>query len=156
MNILKQKLAELKEDLGDEKLNFKVSFTLNLPKSPVIEDVNNDPLREKAFQEVTLEGVRNAEKLLKECEIPYLRPPDMFVEMLKSEEQMAHIREDLEEQRKKKERIMAKNKQKREVKSHVISKEKKQIRPGISLKPKKNQKKELANRAKQARQLHQK
>lgn len=151
--ILKQKLKDLQEDLGDEKTNFKVSFTMTLPQSPKIEDIENDMLREKAFHDATLEGVKQAREMLIACEIPYIRPPSMFAEMIKTDEQMERIRQSLEDQRKKKERVIAKNKQKREVKEQPQTK--KQVRPGISMKPKKNQKKELAKRTKEARKQKQ-
>lgn len=147
--ILKQKLQDLREDLGDEKTNFKASFTMVLPESPKIEDIENDMLREKAFHDATLEGVKQARELLVACEIPYIRPPSMFAEMIKTDEQMERIRDSLEEQRRKKERVVAKNKQKREVKEQPQTK--KQVRPGVSMKPKRNQKKELAKRTKEAK-----
>lgn len=136
--ILKQKLAELNDYTGDEKSDFIESFCLDLPKSPEIERIENDKLREAAFLEATLEGVKHAKELLIELNIPYVRPNDMFVEMVKSEEQMERIRQDLSEQKQNKERIHAKNKQKRELK--VTPKQNEQKRPGRLMKPQRDSK----------------
>jgi hypothetical protein len=141
--ILQQKLADLHEDLGDEKTNFKASFALNLPHSPVVEDVNNDFLREQAFQAVTLEGVKKARELLIECEIPYIRPPTMFAEMMKSEAQMERIRDSLSDQKEKKEKMIARQQQKKDQKKK--DKPKPKQRPGVSMKPRKEQPKKKHN-----------
>jgi rRNA-processing protein EBP2 len=131
--ILQQKLADLKEDLGDELLNFKASFVLSLPRSPVVSNVNNDFEREQAFQEVTLEGVRVARELLIQANIPYIRPPTMFAEMVKTDEQMDRIRESLSEQAQRKEQAIAKSQQKKDMKKPPPPKAK--PRPGVSMKP---------------------
>ena len=126
--ILKQKLADLVDDSTDERSSFIASFALDLPKSPEIENVNNDPLREKAFADATLAGVIRARQLLDECKIPYVRPNDFFAEMVKSDEQMERIRGELETQMKNKEKIMARNKEKRELKAKVNTGKKEQKR----------------------------
>jgi hypothetical protein len=128
---LAQKLASLREDLGDPGANFRASFSLTLPRHPEIEAIDNDFMRERAFQDVTLEATEAARALLEELEIPYLRPPTMFAEMVKTDEQMERIRQALSEQRQRKERILAKSKQRK-----ATPDPKQQKRPGTSLKPK--------------------
>lgn len=137
--ILQQKLADLTEDLGDEVSNFIATFSLDLPESPQIENVNNDVLREKAFAAATLEAVKKARVLMDQSNIKYERPPDNFVEMMKSEAQMDRIRRDIEEQEQKIIKTQAKNKQAKEIKQKP--KDNVQKRPGVTLKPRKQNKK---------------
>jgi rRNA-processing protein EBP2 len=131
--VLSQKLASLREDLGDPGANFRASFTLTLPRHPAIESVDNDLLREQAFQDVALEGVESARPLLEELGIPYLRPPTMFAEMVKSDDQMDRIRRSLTEERQRKEQVIAKNKQRKATPDPA-----KQKRPGVDLRPKRS------------------
>lgn len=142
--ILKKKLAEIDDYTGDEKSNFIASFTLDLPNSPNIEKIENDKFREVAFQEATLEGVKHAKELLIELEIPYVRPPDMFVEMMKTEAQMERIRDDLEEQKQNKEKLLARKKEKRELKEKP--KQKEQKRPGQLMKPHRDSRRQQRDR----------
>jgi hypothetical protein len=145
---LAQKLADLREDLGDESANFKASFALDLPRSPVIDQVDNDMLREQEFQSVTRESIDAVQMLLDQLEIPYRRPPTMFAEMMKSEEQMERIRSSLTEQKQQKEQFLAKTKQKKEVKAQPPPKQQK--RPGVTMKPHKSLKAGLRKRAKKS------
>lgn len=136
--IMKQKIAELMENTGDEKQDFISTFTLDLPESPNVEQVHNDKLREDAFVEATLKGVIQAKQLLIDCNIPFIRPNDMFVEMMKTDEQLEFTRNKLKEQEEKKTRIRAKNKQAREIKQDKRP-QKQTKRPGQLMKPKRNQ-----------------
>jgi hypothetical protein len=131
--VLSQKLASLREDLGDARANFRASFTLTLPRHPEVDSIDNDLLREQAFQDATLEGTAAARALLEELGIPYLRPPTMFAEMVKSEEQMERIRHALTEQRQRKERVIAKNQQRKATPDPSPQK-----RPGVALRPKRS------------------
>jgi rRNA-processing protein EBP2 len=146
--ILQQKLADLKEDLGDDLLNFKASFVIALPRSPVISNVNNDFEREQAFQEVTLEGVKVARELLIQANIPYIRPPTMFAEMVKTDEQMDRIRESLTEHAQRKEQAIAKSQQKKDLKKPPPPQTK--SRPGVSMKPHRDPKQRKRDRSKSA------
>jgi len=67
----------------------------------------------------------------------------MFAEMLKTDEEMALIRESQEDQRN--ERVVAKHKQKRESRAPAPSNP--TARPGVSMKPRRDQKKESAESA---------
>jgi hypothetical protein len=145
--ILRQKLSDLHEDLGDEQTNFKASFALTLPRSPVIADINNDLLREQEFQAVTLEGVNRAREFLNQCKIPYLRPATMFAEMMKTEGQMDKIRQRLAEQKEKKEKLISRNEQKKEVKT-AKGPAPRTKRPGVSMKPHKGPKQQKRDKAK--------
>jgi hypothetical protein len=80
---------------------------------------------------VALEGVESARALLEELAIPYLRPPTMFAEMVKSEEQRDRIRRALTEQRQHKEHVIAKNAQRKATPEPAHPK-----RPGVALRPK--------------------
>lgn len=133
--LLTQKIADLREDLGSERTNFKASFCMELPRSPALDDAEHEWAREKAHQDVALEGVLKAREMLDACGITCERPPSMFAEMVKSDERMQRIRDELEDQQKNKERIMGKNKQARVAKVQPMDKQK--ARPGISMKPKK-------------------
>lgn len=150
--ILKNKLDEINDYTGDEKSNFIASFTLDLPNSPKIEnsEIDNDYTREAAFKAATLEGVKHAKELLIELEIPYIRPNDMFVEMVKSEEQMERIRQDLKEKQQNQEKNFARNKEKRELKEKP--KQKEQKRPGQLLRPRGNSKQQKERNQRRERQ----
>ena len=136
--ILKQKLEEINDDTGDVKTNFIASFALDLPNSPNIEHVDNDKLRDEAFYDATLEGVKQAKDLLIQCNIPYIRPNDMFAEMMKSEDQMERIRQDITEKKQTKEQNVARHKEKKELKEKP--KQNVQKRPGQLMKPHKDPK----------------
>jgi hypothetical protein len=146
---LAQKLADLHEDLGDETANFKASFALDLPRSPNVPQVDNNLLWEQEFMLVTHESIDTVQSLLDRLEIPYRRPPTMFAEMMKTEEQMQRIRDSLNERRQQKEQFLAKTKQKKAAKT-APRPPKQQKRPGVTMKPHKNPKAELRKRAKKS------
>lgn len=132
--LLEQKLESLKEKVEDEDVAFTNTFAITLEESPVIENSNHDPRREKAFQEATLKGVLAAREKMEKIGIKYERPPDNFVEMIKDERQMAAATKRLEEEQKKIQNAQAKNKQEKIVKQ--VPKDNTQKRPGVLLKPK--------------------
>eukprot|EP01029_Cantina_marsupialis_P029284 TRINITY_DN780035_c0_g1_i1.p1 TRINITY_DN780035_c0_g1~~TRINITY_DN780035_c0_g1_i1.p1 ORF type:complete len:254 (-),score=95.32 TRINITY_DN780035_c0_g1_i1:247-1008(-) len=61
----------------------------------------SDLKREIAFYNYTLEAVLDAKDLLAEFEVPYLRPIDYYAEMLKSDEHMRRIKDEILFQQKK-------------------------------------------------------
>jgi hypothetical protein len=65
--LLRQKLDDLKEDLGDELTNFIASFTIILPESPEVPVVSDDQQRENAFIQSTILGVNLARAKLDEA-----------------------------------------------------------------------------------------
>ncbi|CCI42163.1 unnamed protein product [Albugo candida] len=58
-------------------------------------NVNDDLKREIAFYQQTLESVRIARAKLLQQNVPYRRPSDFFAEMLKTDNQMARIKDKL-------------------------------------------------------------
>lgn len=70
--ILKQKLADMRQDLGDQNLNFLSEFAITIKESPKIESADNDVLRDNAFKNSTIEGILIAEKFMDANSIPYL------------------------------------------------------------------------------------
>lgn len=55
-------------------------------------DVNDDSQREFAFYRQALEGTRQAFEKLQSIKFPFLRPPDYYAEMVKSDAHMEKIR----------------------------------------------------------------
>ncbi|KAF5743587.1 rRNA-processing protein EBP2 [Tripterygium wilfordii] len=55
-------------------------------------DVNDDLHREAAFYRQALEGTRQAFEKLQSMKLPFLRPPDYYAEMVKSDAHMEKVR----------------------------------------------------------------
>ncbi|PKA64640.1 putative rRNA-processing protein EBP2 like [Apostasia shenzhenica] len=64
-------------------------------------DVNDDLSRELAFYNQALNGTRNAFEKLQSMSIPFLRPPDFYAEMVKSDTHMLKIKSRLMSEKKK-------------------------------------------------------
>ena len=140
--ILVKKQNDLKEDLGDENANFVSSFALDLPDSPVIQNIDDDQERESAFVEATLKGIEIAKQKLIENEIDYIRPPDFFGEMLRTDEQMQRVRDNLKQQQDRIEKARARNLNLKQAKTTVQDHKSKKV--GVLMKPK-HQKKNKQN-----------
>lgn len=72
--ILNKKLSDLTMSYGDPETNFVNMFVMDLPNHPHIENVDNDPLREKSFAEATTEGINAAVAALEKNNIEYDKP----------------------------------------------------------------------------------
>ncbi|XP_010246672.1 PREDICTED: probable rRNA-processing protein EBP2 homolog [Nelumbo nucifera] len=64
-------------------------------------DVNDDLARELSFYTQALEGTRQAFEKLQAMGIPFLRPPDYYAEMVKTDSHMEKVKSRLLEQKKK-------------------------------------------------------
>ncbi|KAH0787468.1 putative rRNA-processing protein EBP2 [Histomonas meleagridis] len=127
-NLFEQKLKDLHEDLGDENTNFVETFSMNFSRSP---DLTGD--YEQEFLTLALEGVTEAKEIMLKNKILIERPPDMFAEMVRTDEELQRIRDSLDEQRQKKEKILSRKQQSRELKEKP-KKQNKQKRPGMVMK----------------------
>ncbi|XP_006850917.2 probable rRNA-processing protein EBP2 homolog isoform X1 [Amborella trichopoda] len=67
----------------------KLSIDVNLERDI---DVNDDLAREMAFYTQALEGTRQAFGRLQSMAIPFLRPPDYYAEMVKSDSHMVKVK----------------------------------------------------------------
>ncbi|KAK8815425.1 hypothetical protein WA158_003637 [Blastocystis sp. Blastoise] len=97
----------------DEVLDMSV-------KLPEIENPDDDIQRELAFYEATLSGVTEARHLLKENDIPFLKPQDFLCEMVKDDGHMNKIekhKERLELEKKEKIRNIIKQKKNKQRKN---------------------------------------
>ncbi|KAG9291520.1 hypothetical protein G9A89_021939 [Geosiphon pyriformis] len=87
---LKRVVSELKLELP-----WIETQTLISSQPIIITDVNNDMERELAFYKQALGAAMEGRARLLESGIPFSRPDDYFAEMVKSDEQMARIRQRL-------------------------------------------------------------
>ena len=78
-SILEQKLEDLKNDMGDQDTSFITYFAMDLPFSANVQNVNNDPIRERAFQEATLAGVVAARDFMVKNKIDFVQPATAYV-----------------------------------------------------------------------------
>ena len=132
-SMLRQKLADVHEDLGDENQNFVANFAITLEDSPDIANCEDEDEKEQAFVAAAIQGIVKARELLEQNSVPYIRPPDMFAEMLKSEQEMESQRRRLEADKERIVKARANNLQ-RKVKRDK-PKDNTPKRPGVSMKP---------------------
>lgn len=152
--IFSSKLESLREDLGDEDTAFVGTFCLDFDQKLDLKDKPKDEAHyEEEYLRLALSGVVNAQQLLIKNNIPYERPPDMFVEMVRSDEELERIREKLEEQRQNKEKILSRKKQAQELRDAPKKDDQnKQKKPGLALKPKKSPKQIKRDKQRQRQQ----
>eukprot|EP00741_Cyanophora_paradoxa_P005330 tig00000880_g5169.t1 len=93
---LLQKLEDIK--LPDDAWIETLAIT---PERPVtVENPEDDLGREVAFYEAALAGVKAAQKILDDAQVPFRRPADYFAEMVKSDTHMLKIKNRLLEEKK--------------------------------------------------------
>lgn len=91
----KEGLLEKLEDIAwPENVEWihKLSVGFDLPEGI---DVNDDLAREMAFYSQALDGTRQAFDKLQSMKLPFLRPPDYYAEMVKSDTHMLKIKSKL-------------------------------------------------------------
>ncbi|XP_058085381.1 probable rRNA-processing protein EBP2 homolog [Magnolia sinica] len=85
----------LLEKLGDiswpENLDFIHKLSVDFDQEQEV-DVNDDLARELAFYTQALEGTRQAFEKLQSMGLPFLRPPDYYAEMVKTDNHMEKVK----------------------------------------------------------------
>ncbi|PKI65774.1 hypothetical protein CRG98_013846 [Punica granatum] len=85
----------LLDKLGDiswpQNLPWIDKLTVDIDQAQEV-DVNDDLARELAFYTQALEGTRQAFEKLQKMEVPFLRPPDYYAEMVKSDSHMEKVK----------------------------------------------------------------
>lgn len=152
--IFSSKLESIREDLGDEDTAFVGTFCLDFDQKLNLKDKPKNEINyEEEYLRLAVGGVVNAKKLLIKNNIPYERPPDMFAEMVRSDEELERIREKLEEQRQNKEKILSRKKQAQELRDTPKADDhNKQKKPGLAMKPKKSPKQIKRDKQRQRQQ----
>ncbi|KAJ0963276.1 hypothetical protein J5N97_028398 [Dioscorea zingiberensis] len=85
-------LAEKLEDIAwPEDVDWKHKLTVDHEQAPDI-DVEDDLAREMAFYTQALDGTRKAFAILQSAGLPFLRPPDYYAEMVKSDSHMLKVK----------------------------------------------------------------
>ena len=86
--------AILERDLPwEERLDIVSNTAIDPPENPL--DTNDDLKRELAFYKVAEEAVKIGKQHFKSTKMKFTRPMDFFAEMVKSDEQMAKIKDRL-------------------------------------------------------------
>lgn len=89
-------LAEKLEAIAWPKgLPWVVEQTITSQEPSQVDDPNDDIERELAFHEMALAATKRAIKTFENQTIPWLRPTDYYAEMVKSDEHMARVKEQL-------------------------------------------------------------
>ncbi|XP_071721915.1 probable rRNA-processing protein EBP2 homolog [Rutidosis leptorrhynchoides] len=93
-------LEKLKDISWPENVGWihKLSIDINQEKEV---DVNDDLARELAFYTQALEGTREAFEKLESMGLPFLRPPDYYAEMVKTDAHMVKVKGRLLSEKKK-------------------------------------------------------
>jgi len=96
VDLLQQKLKELQEaySFGKEHWIQSLEITSQEPVRPGI-DPNDDLERETEFYSYALNTAHLAERRFEKLGLKFLRPPDYFAEMLKSDVQMDKVKDRL-------------------------------------------------------------
>ncbi|KAI0529607.1 hypothetical protein KFK09_002161 [Dendrobium nobile] len=84
-------LEKLEEIAWPKDLEWIHKLTIVYDQAEEI-DVNDDLTRELAFYNQAVNGARNAFEKLQSMGIPFLRPPDFYAEMVKSDNHMLKIK----------------------------------------------------------------
>ncbi|GMH41820.1 hypothetical protein BSKO_09730 [Bryopsis sp. KO-2023] len=89
-------LTEKLEDIAWPRgLPWVHEQTLTSTEPSQVEDPNDDIERELAFHQMALESAKRAIKTFENQTIPWLRPTDYYAEMIKSDDHMAKVKEQL-------------------------------------------------------------
>lgn len=86
--------GKLEEIARPGNLDWMENLCINYKTEQKI-DVNDDLTREMAFYTQALEGTREAYEKLQALGIPFLRPPDYYAEMVKSDSHMLKVKDKL-------------------------------------------------------------
>ncbi|GMI99551.1 hypothetical protein like AT3G22660 [Hibiscus trionum] len=93
-------LVEKLEDIGwPENVDWMHKLSLDIDQEKEV-DVNDDLARELAFYTQALEGTRLAFDKFESMGLPFLRPPDYYAEMVKTDAHMQKVKGKLLEQKK--------------------------------------------------------
>lgn len=84
-------LEKLEDMKWPKDLEWIQTLTINYDQADEI-DVNDDLTRELAFYNQALNGARKSFEKLQSMGIPFLRPPDFYAEMVKSDNHMLKIK----------------------------------------------------------------
>jgi len=84
--------AKLKEISLPSEWSWRETLSLTTMEPLALQTSNDDFARESAFYKATLECVMRGVKQLDEHNIPYERPNDFYVEMVKSDKHMAQVK----------------------------------------------------------------
>jgi len=85
---------KLEEIAWPGNLDWMENLCINYKTEQEI-DVNDDLTREMAFYTQALEGTRDAYDKLQALGVPFLRPPDYYAEMVKSDSHMLKVKDKL-------------------------------------------------------------
>ncbi|KAJ2657059.1 RRNA processing protein [Coemansia sp. RSA 1200] len=96
----KAALSTLVEEISQKNLDWVQRCDITSMSPLVVENTEDDLDRELKFYQQALEAVTRAKSNIKEAGIPFSRPDDYFAEMVKSDSQMARIRQKLLDQQK--------------------------------------------------------
>ncbi|KAJ2615620.1 RRNA processing protein [Coemansia sp. RSA 1285] len=96
----KAALSTLVEEISQKNLDWVQRCDITSMSPLVVENTEDDLDRELKFYQQALEAVTRAKANIKEAGIPFSRPDDYFAEMVKSDSQMARIRQKLLDQQK--------------------------------------------------------
>ncbi|KAJ2521049.1 RRNA processing protein [Coemansia sp. RSA 1939] len=96
----KAALSTLVEEVSQKNLDWVQRCDITSMSPLVVENTEDDLDRELKFYQQALEAVTRAKVNIKEAGIPFSRPDDYFAEMVKSDSQMARIRQKLLDQQK--------------------------------------------------------
>ncbi|GLI67249.1 hypothetical protein VaNZ11_011431 [Volvox africanus] len=89
-------LHERLEDIGwTTEADWEESLAVTSEKPTVVGNVDDDLARELAFYNQALASAKHAIHRFEEAGIPWLRPLDYYAEMVKSDEHMAKVKEQL-------------------------------------------------------------
>ncbi|MCL7030026.1 hypothetical protein MKW94_010997 [Papaver nudicaule] len=93
-------LREQLEDISwPENVDWIHKLTIDIDQDEEV-DVNDDLTRELSFYNQALEGTRQAFDKLQKMNLPFLRPPDYYAEMVKTDSHMVKVKGRLLEEKK--------------------------------------------------------
>ncbi|KAJ2557634.1 RRNA processing protein [Coemansia sp. RSA 1933] len=93
-------LSALVDEISQKNLDWVQRCDITSTNPLVVENTEDDLDRELKFYQQALEAVSVAKKNIEKAGIPFSRPNDYFAEMVKSDSQMARIRQKLLDQKK--------------------------------------------------------
>ncbi|KAJ1664719.1 RRNA processing protein [Coemansia sp. RSA 1813] len=96
----KAALSTLVDEISQKDLDWIQRCDITNMDPLVVENTEDDLDRELKFYQQALEAVTEAKDKIKKAGVPFSRPNDYFAEMVKSDSQMARIRQKLLDQKK--------------------------------------------------------
>mmetsp|Transcript_6237 Transcript_6237/g.13655 ORF Transcript_6237/g.13655 Transcript_6237/m.13655 type:complete len:338 (+) Transcript_6237:240-1253(+) len=89
-------MHEKLEDIGwTEEADWEETLAITNDDATQVEDIDDDIARELAFYNQALSAAQEAIRRFQDAGQPWLRPPDYYAEMVKSDEHMAKVKEQL-------------------------------------------------------------